>query len=254
MARMPHAVWIGPTVNLTPKGMGSIYGLVLHIGQGTEQGTEAWFKNPASQASSHFLNPKTGALRQLVDTRDRAWAQAAGNPNWISVEHEGRSGDHLTVSQLENDAQLLAWLHRTYNVPLQATDHPTGRGLGWHGMGGKSWGNHPDCPGRPIVAQRVTILHRAEQLVGLRAPRYVPFPGARWFSMGRKSPVVAAMHKRLVAVGCDRYKSTKNQDVIGSGDVTSYEAWQRKCGYSGTAATWPPGKATWDLLKVPVPS
>jgi hypothetical protein len=81
-------------------------------------------------------------------------------------------------------------------------------------------------------------------------PSYVPFPGAGWFVKGRKSPVVAAMHKRLVAVGCGRYKSSTHADTIGSGDVASYEAWQRKCGYTGKAATWPPGKSTWDKLKV----
>jgi hypothetical protein len=82
-------------------------------------------------------------------------------------------------------------------------------------------------------------------------PKYEPFPGVGWFDMGRKSPIVAAMHKRLVAVGCNRYKSSANSDVIGSGDVASYEAWQHKCGYTGAAAKWPPGKSTWDRLQVP---
>lgn len=80
---------------------------------------------------------------------------------------------------------------------------------------------------------------------------YVPFPGSAWFHIGRKDPIVAAMHKRLVAESCNHYQSSKNQDVIGSGDVNSYQAWQRKCGYSGKAASWPPGKTTWDKLKVP---
>ncbi|MFF4552686.1 peptidoglycan-binding protein [Streptomyces sp. NPDC001422] len=79
-------------------------------------------------------------------------------------------------------------------------------------------------------------------------PKYEPFPGAAWFTRGRRSPIVAEMHDRLVAVGCSRYQSSANKDVIGSGDEASYEAWQRKCGYPGD---WPPGKTTWDLLKVP---
>ncbi|MCM2390206.1 peptidoglycan-binding protein [Streptomyces albipurpureus] len=82
-------------------------------------------------------------------------------------------------------------------------------------------------------------------------PAHEPFPGAAWFTMGRKSPIVAAMRKRLIAVGCNRYQTQANPDVIGTGDRTSYEAWQRKCGYTGTAAKWPPGKTTWDRLKVP---
>ncbi|MFJ2568981.1 peptidoglycan-binding protein [Streptomyces halstedii] len=80
---------------------------------------------------------------------------------------------------------------------------------------------------------------------------YEPFPGASWFTTGRKSPIVLAMRKRLIAVGCNHYQSSKDPDVIGSGDKASYEAWQRKCGYTGAAATWPPGKTTWDKLQVP---
>jgi hypothetical protein len=148
MARMPGALWIGPTPNSTENGMSTIKGLVLHIEQGYESGSEAWFKNPDARASAHFLNPKTGPLRQMVDTRDRAWAQAAGNPNWISVEHEGFVPDALTPSQVENDAQLFAWVCRTYAVPVQSTDSPAWRGLGWHGMGGDLWGGHPRLPGR----------------------------------------------------------------------------------------------------------
>ena len=80
---------------------------------------------------------------------------------------------------------------------------------------------------------------------------YEPFPGAAWFTLGRKSPIVAAMHARLVAEGCNHYHSTSNKDVIGTGDIASYEAWQRKLGYTGTAAKWPPGKTSWDKLHVP---
>ncbi|MER6331867.1 N-acetylmuramoyl-L-alanine amidase [Streptomyces sp. NPDC001034] len=83
------------------------------------------------------------------------------------------------------------------------------------------------------------------------AQKYEPFPGPAWFTTGRKSPIVAAMHDRLVAVGCNHYQSSKNKDVIGPGDVASYEAWQRKCGYSGSAASWPPGPTTWAKLHVP---
>ncbi|CAK7288546.1 peptidoglycan-binding protein [Streptomyces misionensis] len=256
MARMPGATWIGPTPNQTAGGMVEVRGLVLHIQQGTESGSESWFKNPSAQASAHFLNPKSGGLKQLVDTKDRAWAEAAGNSHWVSVENEGFVPDKLTDSQVENCAQLLAWLHTTYSVPLQSTDDPNGKGLGWHGMGGAAWGGHTGCPGDNIKAQRAAIIARAKQLVSpspapAPKPSYEPFPGAAWFVMGRKSPIVKAMRQRLIAEGCNHYQSNKDQDVIGSGDKASYEAWQRKCGFSGAAATWPPGKTTWDRLKVP---
>ncbi|MFE8944489.1 peptidoglycan-binding protein [Streptomyces sp. NPDC007856] len=251
---MPGATWIGPTPNQRTDGMVEVCGLVLHIQQGTETGSEAWFKNPASQASSHFLNPKTGGLRQLVDTKDRAWAEAAGNAHWVSIENEGYAGDQLTPSQLENAAQLLAWLHTHDGVPLQPTDNPDGRGLGWHGMGGEAWGGHTGCPGEPIKAQRGAIIARARQILGLDhppQPAHEPFPGVSFFTAGRRSPVIAAMHRRLVAEGCGRYQSNANSDVWGPGDVRSYAAWQRKLGYAGSAADGIPGPTSWAKLHVP---
>lgn len=170
MALMPGTDWIGPTPNRRIGGISEHRGLVLHIQDGTEEGSEAWFKNPDSQASSHFLNPKSGGLRQLVDTDDRAWTEGAGNAYWVSVENEGLGGDALTPSQIENCARLLAWLHQTYGVPIQATDDPNGAGLGWHGMGGAAWGGHYDCPGKPVLAQRGQILARAQELTNPNTP------------------------------------------------------------------------------------
>ncbi|MFD3741574.1 peptidoglycan-binding protein [Streptomyces sp. NPDC058629] len=83
-----------------------------------------------------------------------------------------------------------------------------------------------------------------------KKPKYEPFPGASFFKVGRNSPVVTAMGKRLVAEGCGRY-------TVGPGptwsqaDRNSYAAWQRKCGYSGAGADGIPGKTSWDRLKVP---
>lgn len=82
-------------------------------------------------------------------------------------------------------------------------------------------------------------------------PKYEPYPGAAFFKAGRKSPIIAAMHKRLVAVGCNKYRSHTNADTWGSGDTRSYRAWQLKCGATGAGADGVPGKATWDKLQVP---
>ncbi|WP_432043777.1 peptidoglycan-binding protein [Streptomyces cadmiisoli] len=116
---------------------------------------------------------------------------------------------------------------------------------------------HPTaCPGDTLYAwvQKGAPRPKSEekpQKPVSQAPKYEPFPGAGWFSMGRKSPIVARMHDRLVAVGCNRYKSSANKDVLGSGDVASYESFQRKLGFTGSAAKWPPGPTSWKALKVP---
>jgi len=136
-------------------------GLVLHIQQGTENGTFSWFNNPVARASAHFGNPKQGALEQFVDIDNVAWAQVAGNREWISVENEGKSGESLTENQIDNLANLLGWLHWNMDVPLRLADDSKGVGLGYHAMGGVAWGNHPHCPGKPIIDQRLFILERA---------------------------------------------------------------------------------------------
>jgi len=82
-------------------------------------------------------------------------------------------------------------------------------------------------------------------------PAYEPFPGASFFRTGRRSPIIAAMHTRLVAVGCGRYQSEANANVWGSGDERSYAAWQRHLGYSGADANGIPGPTSWAKLKVP---
>ncbi|WP_406011108.1 peptidoglycan-binding protein [Streptomyces sp. NBC_00637] len=82
-------------------------------------------------------------------------------------------------------------------------------------------------------------------------PRFEPFPGASFFRAGRTSPVIAAMHARLVAEDCDRYTSSTHVDVWGPGDVRSYTAWQQKLGLEGGAADGVPGRSSWDRLGVP---
>ncbi|MEU9333116.1 peptidoglycan-binding protein [Streptomyces sp. NPDC048290] len=115
------------------------------------------------------------------------------------------------------------------------------------------------CPGGPLYAW---VQGGAPRPGGPTAPpkpatpKYEPYPGESFFmksgkpALGKVSPVFTAMGKRLVAVGCGRYKVGPGP-TLGQADVDSYEAWQRKCGYTGTAAKWPPGPTTWTKLQVP---
>lgn len=173
------APWIGPTPNEDPGAMGEIIGVVLHIQDGTQAGSIAWCKNPDSRVSAHFFAPKQGRPVQLVDTADLAWAEAAGNPYWISIENEGYSGDSLSADQIEACAQILARAHIHYGVSLQEANTPLVGGLGWHGMGGEAWGGHPDCPGEPVKDQRAGIIARARTIAGqpLPTPTAPPFRG-----------------------------------------------------------------------------
>lgn len=177
--RAPFADW-RPVRNFTAGGVNRPpRGMVLHTAVGSYEGTISWCNNPASNVSCYFVCSKDGRIAQLVDLNNRAWTQAAGNVDWIGVEFEGY-GDHgeaLTDAQLTSAATILAWLHQTYNVPLQTTDDPrNGRGLIYHGAGGAGWGGHYGCPGPQIVAQRGEIIKRAAAKLGQAPPPPPPAP------------------------------------------------------------------------------
>jgi hypothetical protein len=67
---------------------------------------------------------------------------------------------------------------------------------------------------------------------------------------GTKSAIWTAMGKRLVAEGCGLYNVGPGP-VLSETDIASYEKWQRKLGFKGKDAMWPPGPASWNALKVP---
>lgn len=254
MARMPGAIW-RPVVNVHKNGTKEHRGLVLHV-QAGDNSPFGWFDRTESQASSDFWVSKTGTIEQYVDTGvDYAWAQAAGNAYYASVETEGEPSEALTGAQVEGVAKIYAWGHKTFGWSLVVVDSITEHGLTWHGMGGAAWGGHTGCPGDLRKEQRGAIMVRAKELASDK-PAYKPFPGASFFmkgnrpALGKRSPIFTAMGKRLIAVGCGRYKVGPGPE-LGQADVDSYEAFQRSLGYTGAAAKWPPGPASWAKLHVP---
>lgn len=167
MGRWDIAEWRGPTPN-HGGAMVEQRGLVVHIAEGSYEGTISWCKNPSSSVSTHFVVRKDGHIAQVVDTGQVAWTQRDGNGHWLSVENEGHTPGALTPAQVEANARLLAEGHRRYGYPLTLAGSPAGKGLGYHSMGaehGYNWG-HLDCPGPAIKAQLPAILARAAQIAG----------------------------------------------------------------------------------------
>jgi hypothetical protein len=216
--RYPAARWRGPVPNERPGGMVlPLMGLVVHVEQGTEAGTDVWFHNPDAQVSAHFGGPKVDAMGQLVpidewvEIGDRAWAEAAGNQRWLSYEGEGHADEPMDTGQLSELAQLYAWLHNEIAVswfPFRTSHSPTEHGLGTHAMGGDAWGAHPGCPGSKRTAQLPFVIAKAITMVHPH-PAHVPtsphpvtpaYPGHP-LTTGAHGAAVLALQQHLRARG-----------------------------------------------------
>lgn len=182
MLLMPGATYLGPPdSNWGGSVVRPPMGMVVHIAEGSYQGTIGWQQNPIADVSSFFVVSQLGDIAQMLDLNKAAWTQAAGNPMWIGVENEGFHTDQLTPIQAKANAEIFAFLVQTWpTIPLQVTNSPNVGGIGWHGMGGVPWGNHPDCPGPNNVALLPSIL--AETILILN-PALQPQEGVDMIAM-----------------------------------------------------------------------
>lgn len=239
-----------------------------------------WYQHFDFDESSRALRNLSGGVQtntlnvcqiEIVGTCDPAAHKRWTTPHLYTPELPDWFKDEL--------AEFLAWAHKSHAIKLQSK-RPDGTKLVWkpypssYGANGvrlspDEWENfygvlghqHPpeNDHGDPGDIDIDYILSKAVALANITAtptppkpkPTYEPFPGAVFFKTGRKSKIILAMRKRLIAQNCNRYQSSSNPDTWGSGDEASYAAWQRKCGYSGSGADGIPGKTSWDLLKVP---
>ncbi|MFC8008648.1 peptidoglycan-binding protein [Streptomyces cinereoruber] len=102
-------------------------------------------------------------------------------------------------------------------------------------------------PNKLAVGQKLRVPGKATTPA---QPQYEPFPGSAFFSPGRRSPIITAMGRRLVAEGCSAYREGPGEHFTNA-DRASYAKWQRKLGYTGSDADGIPGKTSWDKLRVP---
>lgn len=125
----PAIIWRGAHPRNYAKGRDgySPEVVILHRADGTMDGMDAWFNDPAAGVSAHYGVAKDGRKHGYVDPADTAFANGlieAGatafiirenpgvNPNkvTISVEFEGRPGEPLTPAQFASGVELIAWL------------------------------------------------------------------------------------------------------------------------------------------------
>src|SRR5690606_22874603 len=114
---------------------------------GTIDGTVAWFQNPRSEVSSHYLIGHSGRVVQMVDEGNTAWHAGVflkfNNQDSIGIEHEGGTfpdgrNEHLGEEGYLASARLIADIPKRYgwgepssrtvktHGDLQATSCPSG--------------------------------------------------------------------------------------------------------------------------------
>ncbi|HIW64596.1 MAG TPA: N-acetylmuramoyl-L-alanine amidase [Candidatus Stackebrandtia excrementipullorum] len=102
--------------------------VVVHTMQGSYEGTKAWFRNPDSEVTTHYImRSHDGEITQMVHEADIAWH--AGNWDYnvtsIGIEHEGyveNPDKWYTDEMYESSAELVRWLCDKYDIPIDR-DH-----------------------------------------------------------------------------------------------------------------------------------
>lgn len=164
---------------------------------------------------AHFYNPKDSPLRQHQEIGRLGRADYYGNPWTLSIEHwdgypKGAPGywrnnsdvPPFTESQIENDAQLFAFLVKHHGLENRIATPGRVRGLGWHRLGcsgnfgaydpsnRRTWSSKvtgvnfsPNfgkvCPGDRRIDQVPEIYDRAQFVLAEKyeiiSPRYLQF-------------------------------------------------------------------------------
>lgn len=122
-------------------------GIVLHINQGTYDGTIGWFSNPAAGGIGAHLEIGDGRVAQLASLDRKCWHAGAGNDR-VGFEHAGTTArtreqwlhDHHT--ELALSANRGAWVLHEFNLGRPKLEKNIWR----HSDGGQAWGGHA-CPG-----------------------------------------------------------------------------------------------------------
>lgn len=97
---------------------------VVHVAEGSYEGTIDWFQNPDADASAHYVveNDSPADATGMVAEEDAAWH--AGNWSYnkhsLGVEHEGHTDETTFVDPLyEKSARIAQWAGETFGFPLR---------------------------------------------------------------------------------------------------------------------------------------
>ncbi len=160
--------------------------IVIHIMEGTLNGTDSWFKNPQSKVSAHYGIGKSGEVHRYVQETDTAWhagrvnapewklikpASSGGfiNPNYytIGIEHEGKVDSDWTPAMYDASAELVAAICKRWNIPLDRV----------HIIGHREIYSLKSCPGLKVDMDKLVEM-AGQKAASSASTDYTPVEGA----------------------------------------------------------------------------
>ncbi len=150
--------------------------IFIHIMDGTLTGTDSWFANPASKASSHYGVGFSGEVHQYVKEEDGAWTQGlVDNPTWkyrpgvnpnyygLSIEHEGKDLSKGPDAQINATVSLVRAMAARHNIPIDR-EHIKGHY--------EVRISKPNCPATDkSIIDRIVKLAQGDEMVPLLVPK-----------------------------------------------------------------------------------
>jgi N-acetyl-anhydromuramyl-L-alanine amidase AmpD len=140
--------------------------IVIHIMEGTLDGTDSWFGSRSSNVSAHYGIGKNGELHQYVKEEDTAWhAGRVDHPSWklikpaedeagmyinpnyytIGIEHEGSEDTDWTEEMYATSSDLIAAIAQRWDITLDRD----------HVVGHHEIYSLKDCPGTKVDLNRL---------------------------------------------------------------------------------------------------
>jgi N-acetyl-anhydromuramyl-L-alanine amidase AmpD len=172
------AIWKGAhPVNFRPGRPGEERpeAIVIHVMDGTLDGTDSWFNDPHARVSAHYGVGKGGEVHQYVKEVDTAFHAGTvvaptwpllrpnSNPNFytIGIEHEGTGlmAQPWPQPQLEASLALAADIAGRWNIPIDANHI-----IGHHMIRASK----PNCPGHGV--DLAAYIQRLAALAGQAPP------------------------------------------------------------------------------------
>lgn len=147
MRRLPGSI-LHPIPRITHGARPETHYLVIHVNDGTVDGTLVWWNESGHEADGAQIEIGNDHVYQCADLDALCWHAGAANRMSIGIEHAGfghwTAKDWLTnmATGLHLSANRAAWLLHEYGLGRPKYE----RNLFPHSFGGAAWGGHA-CPG-----------------------------------------------------------------------------------------------------------